>query len=222
MGFASRLSSGRSRFTFGSAVGSGGSEATGEQDMGFFSSILGAVIKPIASAVLGSPAPAPVLAPKPFLPTASGGPGFVGPPPINVQAFSGPPGVSVGGGKVFTGPQASADPQLRNNRLAAMSADTSSGGITGGNGATATRTLIQTVDLATGLITALDIRPGSPFLMNNDVRKIRGLSKKLLKAAGKVPRRTAKTTPQKQLTNAVIQRTLNTVLTGDAHHPHCP
>jgi len=194
-----------------------------EQNMGFFSSIIGAIAKPVIGAFISAAAPAqtaaPVLAPKPFSPTASGG-SFVGPLPVNVAP--GPSGLKVGGGKVFGGPQAQFDPQLRNNRLVAMSGDTSSGGISGGNGATATRTLIQTVDLATGLITALDIRTGSPFLMNNDVRKIRGLSKKLLRAAGKVPRRTAKTTPQKQLTNAVIQRTLNTVLTGDAHHPHCP
>lgn len=191
------------------------------QDMGFFSSIIGAIAKPILSSFLPTPAPAPVLAPKPFLATASGGPGFVGPLPVNVAP--GPSGVKVtgGGATIFGGGQRD-DPQLRNNRLAAMSADTSSGGIKGGNGATATRTLIQTVDLLTGLITNLDIRPGSPFLMNNDVRKIRGLSKKLLRAAGKVPRRTVRTTPQKQLTNAVIQRTLSSVLTGDAHHPHCP
>jgi len=81
-------------------------------------------------------------------------------------------------------------------------------GFGGGNGRTATRTIVQTMDLATGQITRVKTMPGSPRLMNSDVAAARKVIKSVGKLHNQMPRRTVKDSPATKLKDAAIAAAL--------------
>jgi len=66
----------------------------------------------------------------------------------------------------------------------------------------------------TGTVVREEVLQGAPFLMNNDVRKLRSTAKKLNRAAGRLPRRTVTPSKSKQLTDAVTDAALRGVVRG--------
>jgi len=81
-------------------------------------------------------------------------------------------------------------------------------GFGGGNGRTATRTIVQTMDLATGAIIRTKTMPGSPRLMNSDVAAARKVIKSVGKLHNQMPRRTVKDSPATKLKDAAIAAAL--------------
>lgn len=91
------------------------------------------------------------------------------------------------------------------------------GGRGGGNGLVARQTIVQTVDLVTGLIVRQEVFSGAPFLMASDVRKLRSIARKVAKANSKLPRRVVKESKMKQLTDSVVDDAIRNV-----GQPSCP
>lgn len=89
--------------------------------------------------------------------------------------------------------------------------------ISGGNGKVAKRTIVQTINLDTGLVVNEVTLEGAPFLMNKAVRELARTTKKLRKANRKIPTRTVKQSLGSQLTERVLNQTIQDV--GD-HHGH--
>lgn len=85
------------------------------------------------------------------------------------------------------------------------------GGIAGGNGIVARQTTVQTINLATGLVVRSEVLPGSPFLMNSEVRSLRRVAKKVGRAHAKLPRRTVQKSAMKELTDAAVAEALRKV-----------
>jgi len=77
-------------------------------------------------------------------------------------------------------------------------------GFGGGNGRTATRTVVQTMDLLTGQIIRVKTMPGSPRLMNSDVAAARKVIKSVGKLHNQMPRRVVKESEATKLKNAAI------------------
>lgn len=84
-------------------------------------------------------------------------------------------------------------------------------GFSGGNGKTANRTLVQTLDLASGRIVRTRVLPGTPFLMNADVSAAKRVFKLSSKLHGKMPRRTVKESEVTKLKNAAVQQAMQTI-----------
>jgi len=89
--------------------------------------------------------------------------------------------------------------------------------LTGGNGKVAKRTIIQTINLDTGIIVMEIVKEGAPFLMNKAVRELQRTTKKLRKANAKIPTREKKQSLGAKLTERVLNQTIQDV--GD-HHGH--
>jgi len=87
-----------------------------------------------------------------------------------------------------------------------------------GNGFFATSTIVQTTDLRTGQVVRQRILNGSPFLMNNEVNKLRTVARKLGKANARLPRKTRRASAQRELVDAVTQNALRRVITDG----NCP
>lgn len=102
------------------------------------------------------------------------------------------------GGAAITGFQAAAGRQ-------ALSAP-------GGNGQRFRTTIVITQDVDTGRILRTEILKGAPFLMNNDVRKLSTISRKVSKANSKIPRKTVRESATTQLKNAAVDSALRNVL----------
>jgi len=86
----------------------------------------------------------------------------------------------------------------------------------GGNGKVAKRTIVQTINLDTGNVVNQIILEGAPFLMNKAVRELARTTRKLRKANAKIPRRTVRQSLGSQLTERVLNQTIQDV--GDHHH----
>ena len=103
--------------------------------------------------------------------------------------------------------------------VGALAADivVDSTGFGGGNGRTATRTIVQTMDLLTGKIVRQKFMEGSPKLMNKDV----AAAKKVIRTAGKLqralPKKTVRESPATQLKDAVIAKAIR-----NANQDDCP
>lgn len=74
----------------------------------------------------------------------------------------------------------------------------------GGNGRFVRSTIVTTTDLSTGQVVRTQQLDGAPFLMNNEVRKLRTVARKLQRAAGKLPRRTVKQSLSSQLSEKAL------------------
>jgi len=78
-------------------------------------------------------------------------------------------------------------------------------GFAGGNGRVATKTIVQTMDLATGKIIRQKEMPGSPFMMNSEVRAAKKVFRQSRNLNNKLPRRTVKESAATRLKNACIE-----------------
>jgi len=86
-------------------------------------------------------------------------------------------------------------------------------GFSGGNGSRSTRTLVQTLDIASGRITTV-IKAGSPFMMNKDVGIMRRVIKQTGALAQKIPRKMSKPSEMTQLKNQLVRNAFQGVTTG--------
>jgi len=84
-------------------------------------------------------------------------------------------------------------------------------GFGGGNGRQATRTIVETMDLATGKIIRRKVMAGSPHLMNKDVSAAKKVFRVSAKLHGRMPRRTVKESKSKQLVEAATQAAISAV-----------
>lgn len=81
-------------------------------------------------------------------------------------------------------------------------------GFTGGNGRQSTRTIIQTIDLASGRTMKMDIKSGRPWLMNKEVNTLVKVTKAVRRADRKIPRKAVKESRMKALTRDVTEKAL--------------
>jgi len=88
-------------------------------------------------------------------------------------------------------------------------------GFSGGNGSRSTRTLVQTLDINTGRITTV-IKPGSPHLMNSDVKVMRRVIKMTAALNKKIPRKIQRESEMTQLKNQVIRNAFQGVTCAPA------
>lgn len=179
--------------------------------MGFFSDII-RTVGGVIGGIIGGPAPAPapvaVAPPRQFFPLPALQPmvqtvAQAVPIPPGAQPFASSfmstaalGGLTAAQALVAPGIQASGQPGTQGVP----------GG--GGNGRSFRVTTVSTFDLATGALLRFEKFPGAPFLMNNDVRKLRATARKLTKAHGRIPRRSVKESLTKQLTDAALQGAL--------------
>jgi len=89
---------------------------------------------------------------------------------------------------------------------------------TGGNGVTHRRTVVQTIDNATGTIVREDIRRGAPFLMNDEIQIAKRVFKTVSKVAARLPRKTVKESSTTALKNQLIDASLTNAIAHTGHH----
>jgi len=82
-----------------------------------------------------------------------------------------------------------------------------------GNGRTANRTIIETLDLATMVITRV-VKSGTPFMMNSDRRAAKRVFRQSQELHRSLPRKTVHPSKMTQLKNASIEAAMQAV--------HCP
>jgi len=83
-----------------------------------------------------------------------------------------------------------------------------------------TRTLVQRIDRATGVVLSEEIKMGSPWLMRSEVRALKRVTKAIRKADSKITRKAA-TVSTEVLDKAVQKRiTDNLLLTAIQHSGH--
>lgn len=148
--------------------------------MGFFDFIpklIGGGIKLIGSA-LGVIPPKVVAAVRPVLPAAAVAAGSFA---TGALAFGGGGGAAAGGA-----PLAAPGGQFINPATGQI------GGLSGGNGMFTTVTVVSTFNNQTGAVVKQRNFLGSPFLMNKEVSHLRSTTRKLMKGAARVPRRSVK------------------------------
>lgn len=188
--------------------------------------IFGAVIGGIGGALLGGPAGAAVGAatlssllggddtPQVAQPGSSA---FVGPVQPTVSPLQ---GIGVGEAAAALLQQAlstatmGAVPGVAPLALAAVTTPTVSTALAapGGNGSRFRTTIVVTRDTDTNRILRTEILKGAPFLMNNDVRKLSTISRKVSKANSKIPRKTVRESATTQLKNAAVDSALRNVM----------
>jgi len=78
-------------------------------------------------------------------------------------------------------------------------------GFGGGNGSRATRTVVETVDVRTGQIVSRKIMPGSPYLMNSEIKAAKKVWKQAANLQKRIPRKVRKQSQTEQLKDAAIQ-----------------
>jgi len=84
-------------------------------------------------------------------------------------------------------------------------------GFSRGNGRTANRTIVETLDLVSNQIVRRRILPGTPHMMNSDIRAAKKVFRQSAKLHARMPRRTVKESETKKLTNAAVQRAIQSV-----------
>jgi len=180
--------------------------------MGFLSSLLGGIVKVgggIVRGLLGiAPKVAPSLIPAPPA-VISGVAGAAARATVGGIAAAGrfagraagtlPGQLALAGGAAFVG-----------SRLAQQGVPGAEGpvimggGVGRGNGRFARQTIVETIDLTTGTVVRQEVFSGAPFLLNSDVRKLRQTTRKLTRAAARIPRRSVPVSLTKQLTDAAL------------------
>jgi len=81
-------------------------------------------------------------------------------------------------------------------------------GFGGGNGRQSTRTIIQTIDTATGQITRQKVKEGTPYLMNKEISTLRKVTNAVRRADRRIPRKTVKESRVKSLTREITENAL--------------
>jgi len=92
-------------------------------------------------------------------------------------------------------------------------------GFGGGNGKTATRTIVQTMDLDTGRIISQKFLEGSPKLMNKDVAAMKKVLRISADLRSKTPKQATKPSKMTELKNAIVNSAIANA--GAACAPKC-
>lgn len=88
-------------------------------------------------------------------------------------------------------------------------------GFGGGNGSVATRTVVETMDLKTGKIVRRKVMPGSPFLMNSEIKAAKKVFRQSAALSKRIPRKTVRESATTQLKNAAIEAAIRNATSGD-------
>jgi len=80
-----------------------------------------------------------------------------------------------------------------------------------GNGQFVKRTIVQTINLATGAVVNQVVLDGAPFLMNKEVASLARVTRKLGKANRKIPRRTIKQSLASRLSEKALTEAIDNV-----------
>jgi len=96
------------------------------------------------------------------------------------------------------------------------------GGVGGGNGVTHLRTVVQSIDNATGNVIREDIREGSPFLMNKDMQTARRVFKMIGMASKRLPKKMVRVSEATMLKDQLVTSSLQAAITHNAHHTGHP
>jgi len=94
-------------------------------------------------------------------------------------------------------------------------------GFSRGNGRTANRTIVETMDLVTGQIIRRRMMPGTPHLMNSEIRAAKKVFKKSADLQKRIPRRTVKQSEVTQLKNALVRRAFQNVTVAPSGGKDC-
>ena len=92
-------------------------------------------------------------------------------------------------------------------------------GFGGGNGRFATRTIVETMDTATGKIVKRKVMPGSPHIMNAEISAAKKVFRQARKLDARLPKKTRRESKAKQLTDAAMDRALRETQSGDCCPP---
>jgi len=85
-------------------------------------------------------------------------------------------------------------------------------GFSRGNGRTANRTVVQTLDLMTNKIVRNRILPGTPHMMNSDIRAAKKVFRQSADLHSKMPRRTVKESETTKMKNQIVQAAVQKVI----------
>lgn len=84
-------------------------------------------------------------------------------------------------------------------------------GFSRGNGKTANRTLVQTLDLTTNRIVRTTVHPGTPYMMNSDIQAAKKVFRQSRQLHARMPRRTVKESQVTKLKDAAIEQAMRNV-----------
>jgi len=88
----------------------------------------------------------------------------------------------------------------------------------GGNGVTHLRTVVQSIDNATGAVVRESIQEGSPFLMNKDMQIARKVFKMIGMANKRLPKKMVRVSEATMLKDQLVTSSLQAAITHNAHH----
>ncbi len=88
----------------------------------------------------------------------------------------------------------------------------------GGNGVFATRTLVERLEISTGLVSVVSLKPGSPHLMNSDIQAAKKVFRNVAALNKRLPRKTVKESETTKLKNAAVASAIANV---QAHPQVC-
>jgi len=84
-------------------------------------------------------------------------------------------------------------------------------GFGGGNGSRSTRTIVETMDLRTGQIVSRKMLPGSPHIMNSEIKAAKKVFRQSQKLHSRLPSRTRRQSKATQLKEAAIDAAMANV-----------
>ena len=139
-----------------------------------------------------------------------------------MQGPAGPPGPS--GDQSPFNPEGATIITVNQNPVGPLNLDVAFGGHwSGGNGQFATRTRVERLNVLTGEISVVSLRPGSPHLMNSEVNAAKKLFRQVAALNKRMPRKTVKQSKMAKLTEAAVDAATRNVTTGGHHQiDHCP
>lgn len=94
-------------------------------------------------------------------------------------------------------------------------------GFSGGNGSRSTRTIVETMDLASGQIISRRILPGSPHMMNSDIKAAKKVFRQSAALQKRMPRKTVRESDATKLKNALVSKAMNSATGGECCPPKC-
>jgi len=137
-----------------------------------------------------------------------------------MQGPAGPPGVS--GNPAPFNPEGATIIQVNPNPVGQLNLDVAFGGHwSGGNGQFATRTRVERLNVLTGEVSVVSLRPGSPHLMNSEVNAAKKLFRQVAALNKRMPRKTVKQSKMAKLTEAAVDAATRQVTTGGHTQIEC-
>jgi len=131
---------------------------------------------------------------------------------LGVGALTGQPGVAAASGLIAS---RGAESLIGTTPAAAVRRAT---GLGGGNGVTHLRTVVQSIDNATGAIVRESIQEGSPFLMNKDMQIARKVFKMIGMANKRLPKKMVRVSAATMLKDQLVESSLQNAISHNHHH----